>query len=228
MEPLGIEGAWLHRPRIHRDDRGSFLECFRAADLTACTGRGLALAQVGVSVSSQGVLRGIHFADVPPGQAKYVTCTSGEVLDVVVDIRQGSPTFGSWRSVRLDEEERAAVFVSEGLGHAFMALTEGATLVYMCSQPYAPEREHGIDPLDPECGIEWPGDVTPVLSNKDRAAPGLSDALATGLLPSYRRCQDLHECLASADFPKSAAGFPHHGRDTNRPTESETTGGNAR
>jgi len=146
-------------------------------------------------VSRRGVLRGVHFADVPPGQAKYVTCVAGAILDVVVDIRVGSPTFGRWEAVRLDDENRRALYVAEGLGHAFLALSESATVVYLCSQPYAPAREHGIHPLDPELGIDWPLDGEPVLSAKDAAAPTLAEARAAGLLPGYDACLDFYASL---------------------------------
>ncbi|MFL6240003.1 MAG: dTDP-4-dehydrorhamnose 3,5-epimerase family protein [Actinomycetes bacterium] len=189
MEPLGIDGAWVHTPVVHRDDRGSFQEWFRGAEFAAALGHRLGLAQANMSVSRRGVVRGIHFADVPPGQAKYVTCARGAALDVVVDIRVGSPTYGRWEAVQLDEEDRRAVYLGEGLGHAFCALTDETTVVYLCSTPYAAEREHGIDPMDPEIGIEWPAGITPVLSGKDAEAPGLSAARDAGLLPSYGECK---------------------------------------
>jgi dTDP-4-dehydrorhamnose 3,5-epimerase len=188
MEPLGIEGAWTITPRIHQDSRGSFLEWFRGEDFAAATGYRFGLAQGNMSVSRRGVLRGIHFADVPPGQAKYVTCISGAVLDVVVDLRVGSPGYLRWEAVRLDDQTRRAVFISEGLGHGFMALSDEATVIYLCSTPYTPGREHGIHPLDPALGITWPADVAPVLSDKDAAAPTLERASATGLLPDYADC----------------------------------------
>jgi dTDP-4-dehydrorhamnose 3,5-epimerase len=188
MESLGIEGAWVYTPRILSDDRGSFLENFRGDDLAADIGYRLGIAQANCSVSRRGVIRGVHFADVPPGQAKYVSCIRGAIIDVVVDIRVGSPRFGDWKAVRLDEQNRRSVFIAEGLGHAFMALTDEATVLYLCSTPYAPGREHGIDPLDPGVGIRWPADVAPVLSAKDAAAPSLEGALSSGLLPSYADC----------------------------------------
>ena len=114
------------------------------------------LAQANCSVSAAGVLRGIHFSDVPPGQAKYVTCVRGAALDVVVDIRVGSPTFGQWDSVLLDDVDRRQIYLAEGLGHAFMSLADDTTVVYLCSTGYAPGREHGVHPLDPAIGIEWP------------------------------------------------------------------------
>ncbi|MFI8215349.1 dTDP-4-dehydrorhamnose 3,5-epimerase [Streptomyces sp. NPDC085932] len=195
MRPLGIEGAWVLEPKVFPDDRGSFHEWFRGAEFREATGRDLSLAQANCSVSRRGVLRGVHFADVPPSQAKYVTCVRGAVLDVVVDIRVGSPTYGTWEAVRLDDDSRAAVFLAEGLGHAFMALTDDATVVYLCSAGYAPEREHGIHPLDPALGIEWPEDVTPVLSPKDEQAPTLAEAERQGLLPSYEACRAYYEEL---------------------------------
>ena len=148
MEPMGIGGAWTFTPAVHRDERGCFLEWFQAAELSESLGYWPGTAQANCSVSRRGVIRGIHFASVPPGQAKYVTCISGAVLDVVVDIRVGSPSYGCWEAVRLDDESRRAVFVSEGLGHAFTALSEEATVIYLCSTPYSPGREHGVHALD--------------------------------------------------------------------------------
>lgn len=190
MDPLGIAGAWVYTPRIHHDDRGSFLEAFRGEQLAAAAGRELEVAQVNCSVSRRGVIRGVHFADVPPGQAKYVTCTSGAILDVIVDLRAGSPSFGQWEGVELDSRTRRAVFICEGLGHAFMALTDEATVLYLCSTPYAPGREHGVHPLDPGIGISWPADTEPILSSKDAAAPTLREALEAGVLPAYDQCVD--------------------------------------
>jgi dTDP-4-dehydrorhamnose 3,5-epimerase len=191
MESLGIEGAWVFTPRVHHDDRGAFLEAFQGGEFAADLGYRLEVAQVNCSVSRCGVIRGIHYADVPPGQAKYVTCVSGAVLDVVVDLRAGSPGFGKWEALRLDDESRRAVFLAEGLGHGFMALSDEATVLYLCSTPYAPGREHGVNPLDPAIGIGWPLEAAvdgPVLSAKDAAAPTLDEALRAGQLPQYADC----------------------------------------
>ena len=187
MRPLSIEGAWVHTPSVHRDERGAFHEWFRAGEFTEATGASPGFAQGNCSVSRRGSLRGVHFADVPPGQAKYVTCVAGEVLDVVVDVRHGSPTFGAWEAVRLGGSA-SALYLAEGLGHAFLALTDEATVVYLCSTGYAPHREHGVHPLDPALGIAWPSEVTPLLSPKDAAAPTLAEAADLGLLPSYEEC----------------------------------------
>ncbi|MFE0404371.1 dTDP-4-dehydrorhamnose 3,5-epimerase [Streptomyces nigra] len=189
MRPLGIDGAWVLEPQLFEDDRGTFHEWYRGGEFREATGHDLALAQANCSVSRRGVLRGLHYADVPPGQAKYVTCVRGAVLDVVADIRVGSPTFGQWEAVRLDDDGRRAVFLAEGLGHAFMALTDDATVVYLCSTGYDPRREHTVDALDPALGITWPDGLTPVLSPKDARAPSLAEAQEAGLLPSYEACR---------------------------------------
>jgi dTDP-4-dehydrorhamnose 3,5-epimerase len=200
VQPLGIEGAWVYEPQVHKDDRGSFAEVFRGAEFAVGLGYRLDVAQANCSVSRRGVIRGIHYADVPPGQAKYVTCVAGTILDVIVDLRTGSPSFGKWEAVRLDADTRRAVFLAEGLGHAFTALTDGATALYLCSTPYAPGREHGVHPLDPAIGIAWPTDEgwAPVLSDKDAAAPTLEEALRAGSLPRYEDCTAYQDTLRTA------------------------------
>ena len=149
IRPLSIDGAWEFTPVQHGDARGLFAEVFKGDLLDDVIGHRLDLAQVNLSVSAAGVLRGVHFADVPPGQAKYVTCPKGAILDVIVDIRVGSPTFGTYDTVLLDDVDRRAVYLSEGLGHAFCALEDGSTATYLCSTGYNPGAEHGINPLDP-------------------------------------------------------------------------------
>lgn len=192
---LGIGGVWAFTPLVWADPRGAFLESFKSASCEATTGRRFDLRQSNISVSRSGTVRGIHFAQVPPGQAKYVQCVRGAILDVVVDIRVGSPTFGQWEAVRLDDEKREALFVSEGLGHGFCALTPEVTVDYLCSEPYAPSREFGIHPLDPALGIPWPADVEIVLSDKDAAAPTLAEAEAQGLLPEFSKCEAWYASL---------------------------------
>src|SRR4029078_10757087 len=147
------------------------------------TGHRFDLRRANWSVSAAGVLRGVHFAQLPPSQAKYVTCLHGSVFDVVVDIRVGSPTFGKWDAVVLDTRDRRSIYLSEGLGHAFLALEDESTVMYLCSAPYAPGREHTLHALDPALDIVWPAPVTlPVLSDRDREAPTLADVQAAGLL----------------------------------------------
>ncbi len=195
MHELGLSHLWVFSPEIRLDPRGSFLESFKASSLEEVTGRRFDLSQSNISVSRSGTVRGIHFAQVPPGQAKYVQCVRGAILDVVVDIRVGSPTFGQWEAVRLDDDKREALFISEGLGHGFCALTPEVTVDYLCSEPYAPSREFGIHPLDPALGIPWPTDVEIVLSDKDAAAPTLAEAEAQGLLPEFSECEAWYASL---------------------------------
>lgn len=194
---LAITGAVEFIPRSFPDPRGTFASPFQQAAFVAAIGHPLHIAQSNHSVSRRGVVRGVHFADVPPSQAKYVYCPSGALLDIVVDIRVGSPTFGQWDAVRLDAADFHALYVAEGLGHAFVALTDDTAIAYLCSTGYNPGAEHGINPLDPALGLPWQdalGDGAElVLSDKDRAAPNLADAAAAGLLPNYA------DCLALAD-----------------------------
>ena len=187
---MSIDGVWEFSPILRTDDRGVFLESFKADVFEDAVGRTFDLKQMNISVSKQGTVRGIHFADVPPGQAKYVQCFDGRILDVVVDIRVGSPTFGQWDAAELDADSRTGLFIAEGLGHAFCALTESVTVGYLCSTPYSPSREHGVHPLDPDLDIPWPTQSDVLLSDKDQAAPMLAQAVKSGLLPTIEQCRD--------------------------------------
>lgn len=189
ITPLSIEGAWLVTPRQFPDGRGLFHESFRGDLLAEAIGHRPDIVQSNVSVSSRGTVRGIHFADVPPSQAKFITCLAGSLLDFVVDIRVGSPTFGQWEAVRLDTQSRRAVYLPEGMGHAFCALEDATTALYLVTATYNPTAEHGIHPLDPQIGLELPAGIDPVLSPKDQAAPSLAEALADGILPTFAAAQ---------------------------------------
>jgi dTDP-4-dehydrorhamnose 3,5-epimerase len=196
VRELAVPGAWEFTPRLYPDDRGVFLEWFRADVVNRTIGHTFEIAQSNQSVSRRGSVRGIHYADVPPSQAKYVYCPRGAVLDVVVDIRAGSPTFGVVDTVRLDDVDRRAVYLSEGLGHAFCALEDDTTAMYLCTAAYDPTGEHGIHPLDPEVGLVLPDGVVPLLSAKDEAAPSLAQATASGLLPTDAGCDQWARTLA--------------------------------
>jgi len=190
ISPLEIADAYVCAPRPFGDDRGIFLEWFRGDALDKVTGRAFSPVQANHSISRLGSLRGLHYADVPPGQAKYVYCPLGAVLDIAVDLRTGSPSYGKHAALRLDDIDRRGVFLSEGLGHAFLALTDEAHVTYLVSTPYNPSAEHAIDPLDPELALPWPAaELDLVLSEKDSAAPKLADVEALGLLPSYDVCR---------------------------------------
>ncbi|MFE3289616.1 dTDP-4-dehydrorhamnose 3,5-epimerase family protein [Rhodococcus sp. NPDC059234] len=188
---LSVPGAWEITPRQFGDDRGVFLEWFKGSAFEETVGRPLDLRQANCSVSAAGVLRGVHFTDCPPGQAKYVTCVKGAFLDVIVDLRVGSPTFGQWDSVLIDDVDRRAVYLSEGLGHAILSLEDGSTVMYLCSIEYTPALDRDLHPLDPDLAIAWPTvgrDGSPLhyqLSEKDSAAPSLAQLVSEGVLPRH-------------------------------------------
>jgi dTDP-4-dehydrorhamnose 3,5-epimerase len=185
IQPLRIAGAWRIAPQIFGDARGSFSEWFRADHLEAATGFRLNPIQANISRSSRGVVRGIHYADIPPGQAKYVMPLTGLIIDFVVDIREGSPTFGQWEGVTLDSKSHDAILIEPGLGHAFIALDDLTTVTYLVTDSHRPEREHGINPLDRDISLTFPDGIELVLSDKDLSAPTLAEALAAGSLPKW-------------------------------------------
>jgi dTDP-4-dehydrorhamnose 3,5-epimerase len=186
LRELSVPGAWEITPQVHRDERGTFTEWFTESAFGAMTGHRFDLRQANCSVSAAGVLRGLHFAQLPPGQAKYVTCVRGAVFDVVVDIRVGSPTYGQWDSVLLDDIDHRSTYISEGLAHGFVAMQDQSTVMYLCSSPYAPQREHTIAATDPAIGIEWPLPAAQLLlSGRDAEAPSLAEVRESGLLPTW-------------------------------------------
>lgn len=185
---LKVHDAYAYTPRAFPDERGLFVAPLQEEAVLSTAGHPMRVAQTNHSVSKRGTIRGVHFADTPPGQAKYVYCARGSLLDVIVDVRVGSPTFGHWDAVRLDSAEFRSVYLAEGLGHAFMALEDDTAMAYLCSTGYRPAGEHGVTPLDPALDLPWPADVAPVLSEKDAAAPTLAQAAEQGLLPSYEAC----------------------------------------
>jgi dTDP-4-dehydrorhamnose 3,5-epimerase len=202
IRPLDLPGAWLCTPTQYADDRGVFLEWFRAGQLADVTGRAFPTAQANLSISRKGVLRGMHVADVPPGQAKVVTCPSGAVLDVVVDVRAGSPTFGQAASAVLDDVDRRCLMVAEGLAHGFCALRANTVVSYLVSTSYDAATEHTIDALDPALALPWPDDVGALTrSPRDAAAPSLEQALAQGILPSYAECLTWYDAASRPGDP---------------------------
>jgi len=200
IRELKIPDSYEITPKQFGDDRGVFLEWYRFDRLSEAVGHSIDLRQANTSVSKRGVVRGIHFADVPVGQAKYVTATHGAVLDFVIDIRVGSPTFGEWDSVLLDGVDRRAIYLAEGLGHAFVALTDDATVSYLVTDTFNAAREHGINPLDERIGLVFPDEAgEPLLSPKDTDAPGLDEAAAQGLLPTYDAMREFYATLDSKE-----------------------------
>ncbi len=196
IRELNIPDAYEITPRQHADERGVFLEWYRFDRLEDAVGHSLNLRQGNTSVSKRGSVRGIHFADIPPSQAKYVTATRGAVLDFAIDIRVGSPTFGQWDTVLLDDVDRRAIYVAEGLGHCFVALTDDATVSYLVTDVYNPTREHGINPLDEAIGLRFPDEAGELLlSPKDTEAPSLAEAEAAGLLPTWEQAREYYASL---------------------------------
>ena len=190
VRELAVPGAWEITPKLNADDRGAFFEWFTEGEFGDMAGHAFDMRQANCSVSAAGVLRGLHFAQLPPGQAKYVTCLTGSVFEVVVDIRTGSPTYGQWDSVLLDDVERRSTYISEGLAHGLLALEDNSTVMYLCSAPYAPEREHTISARDPAIGINWPLPNEQLrLSDRDAEAPTLAEVRSAGLLPSWAQTQ---------------------------------------
>ncbi|WP_137814346.1 dTDP-4-dehydrorhamnose 3,5-epimerase family protein [Gandjariella thermophila] len=188
VHELSVAGAYEFTPPVFPDHRGLFTAPFQGAAFAEVLGHPLRVAQTNHSVSRRGTVRGVHFADVPPGQAKYVYCPRGALLDVVLDVRVGSPTFGRWEAVRLDAVDYRAVYLAEGLGHAFVALEDDTVMSYLCSTGYHPAAEHGVNPLDPALDLPWPPGLELILSDKDRDAPTLAEAREAGLLPDYQAC----------------------------------------
>ncbi|MGO4105203.1 dTDP-4-dehydrorhamnose 3,5-epimerase family protein [Leifsonia sp. YAF41] len=196
IRELSIPDSYEITPKQFGDDRGVFLEWYRFDKLEETIGHSIKLRQANTSVSKRGVVRGIHFADVPVGQAKYVTATHGAVLDYVIDIRVGSPTFGQWDSVLLDDTDRRAIYIAEGLGHCFVSLTDDATVSYLVTDVFNPTREHGINPLDEQVGLVFPKEAgEALLSPKDLEAPSLAEAEASGLLPTWGDMRAFYQSL---------------------------------
>lgn len=187
VRQLDIDGTWLMEPKVLHDMRGSFCELFRESTLQQSSGRSLQIAQVSHSMSHRGVIRGIHYTDIQPGQDKFVTCVYGAVLDVAVDLRIGSPTYGRWRAYQLDDITHRAAFITAGIGHGFAVLSEEAILVYLLSSEYVPGQEQRVSPFDMELAIAWPPSQKRIVSDLDASAPMLAEAKQLGKLPRYRQ-----------------------------------------
>jgi dTDP-4-dehydrorhamnose 3,5-epimerase len=184
LKPLGIEGVWLAESPVWRDERGFFREWFKSEEINIATGGNFGIEQANISLSSRGTLRGIHYSLAPRGQAKWITCVSGSIKDVIVDIRPSSRSFGQWIEVALRGDSGKAVFISAGLGHGFVALEDKTTVAYLVSTPFSPSDEFEINPLDANIGINWGLDLSELkISDKDKMAPTLNQRLTEGKLP---------------------------------------------
>ncbi|MGW1871256.1 dTDP-4-dehydrorhamnose 3,5-epimerase family protein [Streptomyces mauvecolor] len=194
IEETAVPDAYRIMPKLLTDPRGSFHESYRYDLLAAETGHEFVPRQVNYSASSRNTVRGLHGVAIPPGQAKLVSCVRGALLDVVVDVRVGSPTFGEHVTTVLDARDGRAMFVAEGLAHGFVALTDDTCISYLCSTEYVPGTQLDLRAFDPELGLPWARWLTgdPVLSEKDAAAPTVAEALELGLLPTYAQCLSLY------------------------------------
>jgi NDP-hexose 5-epimerase len=188
ISEMTVPGAFRIEPEPLHDRRGHFFESVRADALRAVSGWEFAVRQVNYSVSRRNTLRGIHGTTVPPGQEKFVTCVRGRALDIAVDLRVGSPTFGHHDVTYQSPETGTAVYLPDGVGHAFLALTDDTCMSYLCSQEYVPGTMIDVDALDPDLALPWDLAEPPIRSDKDAAAPTLAEAAAAGILPTYRQC----------------------------------------
>ena len=170
-----IEGVLIIEPRVFKDERGLFFESFNKDQFDAATDGKYKFVQDNQSVSRKGVLRGLHFQNPPFAQGKLVSVSRGGVIDVAVDIRKDSPTYGEHVAVELTEENRRQLWIPPGFAHGFVTLEPESEIVYKCSDYYAPETEGAVLWNDPDIGIHWPAAADPILSDKDAAAPLLSD-----------------------------------------------------
>ena len=184
LTPLGIEGAWLASSPVWSDDRGFFREWFKTEEINKATERNFNIEQANISSSTKGTLRGIHYSLAAKGQAKWVTCVSGSIKDVIVDIRPNSKTFGKWIEVELSGTSGNALLIGEGLGHAFISLANVSTVAYLVSSPFSPTEEFEINPLDPAIGINWGLSLSELkISDKDKNSPTLEERKEEGKLP---------------------------------------------
>ncbi len=181
---LSIAGAYLIESPVWGDDRGYFREWFKESDLDNAGGA-FPIQQANLSVSRRGVIRGLHYSLAPEGQAKVVTCAYGEVLDVIVDIRVGSPTFGGVETIHLAANEGQSVLLPVGAAHGFCVTSEVAALTYLLSSPFNAELELEINPFDASLAIAWPLLGEPIVSVKDAEAPTLADRLREDQLPQH-------------------------------------------
>lgn len=174
--PTKLDGVVLLEPTVHGDERGFFVETF-SRETWAEHGVDVEFVQHNHSRSAQGTLRGLHF-QTEPGQAKLLRCARGAILDVAVDLRRGSPTYGQWEGHVLDDITHCQLFVPVGFAHGFAVLSELADVAYLVSSVYDPATEAGIAWDDPDVGIEWRVE-DPLLSERDRTAPRLSEVAET-------------------------------------------------
>ncbi len=173
FEQTPLKNVWLIKPQVHSDNRGTFLETFRES-LFREHGLEFEYVQDNVSTSLKGTIRGLHYQLPPASQAKLILVPHGRILDVAVDMRQNSPTFGQHYTTELSSENRFMILIPSGFAHGFSVLSDEATVFYKCNNYYNKELERGVRWDDPDLGIEW-GVENPVISNKDKKQPLFSE-----------------------------------------------------
>jgi len=188
FSPLAIQGAWLAESSVWPDERGFFREWFKRDDIRNSTGIDFEVQQANFSVSNKNVIRGIHYSLAPEGQAKWITCVSGSIIDVVVDLRPTSQTFKKVEYIELESGDGKALLIGSGLGHGFLSREDNSGIAYLLSSPYAPDYEYDISPIDLELDINWQqgdsNEINFVMSKKDSSAPSLNARLEDGKLPN--------------------------------------------
>jgi epimerase EvaD len=196
---LAVSGAFAFTPDVFPDERGSFVSPLQQETFLRTAGLPcFPVAQASHSRSRRGVVRGVHYTHTPPGCAKYVHCPHGRALDIVVDVRTGSPTFGRWDEVLLDAEQARAVYLPIGVGHAFVALADDTIVSYLLSIAYNPTLEAAVSVCDPALDLPIPTSRDRLLSERDSSAPTLAEAEAAGLLPRFTTCAALTSSLGPA------------------------------
>ncbi|GLY02214.1 MULTISPECIES: dTDP-4-dehydrorhamnose 3,5-epimerase family protein [Actinoplanes] len=196
VEPTAIDGAFLFTPAVYADTRGLFTSPYQDPAFAEALDRPLfPVRDVSHNRSARGVLRGIHYTATPPGRAKYVYCPYGEVLDFLVDLRVGSPTFGRWSATELTGDNSRALYIPVGVGHAFLSLRDDSVVVYLMSEGYVPANELAVSPLDPAIGLPVPDGIEIRQSERDAVAPTLAQARDRGLLNDYTLCRNVEAKL---------------------------------
>jgi len=183
VKPTKIKGAYIISHQKNEDLRGWFQEWYRSGEFDFPELQSFTPRQANISKSAIGVIRGIHYSLSPEGQAKLVTVMSGKINDYIVDIREGSETFGQYVKVPIKEGDSTSVFIGAGLGHAFQSLAEGSIISYLLSSEYDPAMEFGISPFCPFVGINWEARYT--VSSKDESAQNLKESMFSHRLPKY-------------------------------------------
>ncbi|MFI6026209.1 dTDP-4-dehydrorhamnose 3,5-epimerase family protein [Amycolatopsis magusensis] len=196
MRALAVDGAFEFSPKVYPDDRGFFVSPFQEDAFRDAVGHpSIPVAQTNHSMSRRGVIRGVHYTVTPPGVAKHVYCARGRALDIVVDTRVGSPTFGRSEAVLFDQQDFRSVYFPVGVGHAFIALEDETVMSYLLTSAYVPKYELSISIFDPALQLSIPDGIDGIQSQRDTVAPTLDEARLAGLLPDYETCRQRERAL---------------------------------